>query len=80
MRLFLSDDRTQHSTERGARAFNFASFHSTMSVGVLMAPNIYDFTVLLREQFDFREKRERKIEENYSLSNIAAKREKRFHM
>lgn len=35
-----------------------------------MAPNIYDFTVLLREQFDFREKRERKIEENYSLSNI----------
>lgn len=51
--FFLSDGKTQHSLERGARAFYFASFHSTMSVGVLMAPNIYEITMLLRAQFAF---------------------------
>lgn len=58
VRLFLSDDRTQHWNKRGARAFNFASFHSTMSVGVLMALNIYEFTVLLRAQFESHKRRE----------------------
>jgi hypothetical protein len=38
----LSDGRTQHSNERGARALYFSSFHSTMSVGVWKIPNIYE--------------------------------------
>lgn len=53
-RLFplVSDDRTQHSRgARSQRAFYFASFRSTMSVGVLMASNIYGITMLLRAQF-----------------------------
>lgn len=49
-KALLSDGKTQQSIERGARAFSFASFPSTVSVGVLTPPNIYDFTVILRAQ------------------------------
>lgn len=60
----LSDDRTQHLTERGARAFYCGSFHSTVSVGIRWH-NIYDdskgaFSVLMRERREW----------ECSLSNI----------
>lgn len=64
---FSSNNKTQLSTERGARASNFASFHSTMSVGVLMARNIYEFTVASKGAiFLFT----RIGEKSFTLSNI----------
>lgn len=47
--------------ERGARTFFLASFRSTMSVGVLMALNIYE-----KYKLDSKETRE----SSDSLSNI----------
>ena len=68
----LSDDKTQRLNERGAWAFYSASFHSTVSVCVMMALNIYvrEFTMTLRKHFQGIILWEREKREKNSLSKI----------